>query len=459
MNHFKLVKSNPVKFTLGVVFLAALAACGGNTVVSTMAPTTSGLLVNNYVYGAVVTLDSNDDGVCSSTEPQVVTSLTGSYSFPGLGDHMVCSSGGYNVATQLPFTGILKAPTRSKVMTPLTTLVVASLPANTPSPTAAQIATATSNVETKLSLPAGSTALDPVASIATSPKIEQTNAAVQAMLSTASRSVAALAGVAAPTAASTSAQKATYEAAVNAVFSNAVKAVADTLKASNVNVDLTSAAASTANTTFVQNSIVAAVTEVKITVASNSGTNTLSAALNAAAPTAAATIANTSSVNAAATVAKNISTVVQSVAQTVVTSDLAATKAAMTAAALLAQSNTTIVSFVETIKAKAPELFVATATAAPTQMAALAEAILPSASVVANVATTVNAGTATTALTAAATAAQTVVVNATAITEIAAVVAAPPAAPVQVVLTTVTLPTVAPLPPPQTISLTGGAGV
>ena len=130
----------------------------------------SGKVINSYIYGAIVTLDSNDNGVCESTEPQVVSKLDGSYEFPGLGSHMVCSVGGYNTATNLPVVGEFKAPPGSTVVTPLSTLVMAKIGTTTGAPTAAQVAAAQSSLETQLSLPAGSLALDPVAAIATNPR-------------------------------------------------------------------------------------------------------------------------------------------------------------------------------------------------------------------------------------------------------------------------------------------------
>lgn len=424
---------------------ALLTACGGDVgspAIPTL-PTMSGMVVNSYVYGAVVTLDTNDDGVCQSTEPQVVSSLTGAYSFPGLGSHMVCSKGGYNTDTKLPMTGEFKAPVGATVMTALSTLLVAQLPVK---PTAAQVTAAQSKLESQLSLPAGSINLDPVASIATSPKIEQANAAIQVLLQTAARSVAAFASVAAPTATTSPADKAKYEAAVNAVYASAVKAVANAVDIAAAPIDLSDAAKSAQTATFVQ-------TVVQKTLVSVIATPAIVATLATVAPETAARITTVSADNAAAFVSSSISTLVQSVAQT------SGTRAAITAASLNANSNTAVVNVVEDVKTIAPTLFATGAPPAITQMAALAEAFLPKTSVVANSPVTVNTVTATTALTAVAAIVDTTLNVATTVTAVAAQVLTPPVAPVQVVLTTVTLPTVAPLPPPVTVvTVVTGAG-
>ncbi|WP_394756077.1 hypothetical protein [Rhodoferax sp.] len=417
-----------------------------------MAPTTEGVIVNSYIYGAVVTLDANDDGVCGSTEPKVVSSMTGAFSFPGLGDHMVCSIGGYNTATNLPMMGELRAAAGSPVITPLTTLMVSQLP---PHPTSADIATAQGNIEKQLSLPAGSLSLDPVTAIASNPKIEQTNAAVQAMLATASESVAAFAGIAKPTDASTATQKADYQSAVNLVFSNAAKAVATSLAAAPAPVDLTDSSKSAATTTFVGNVVQSTITAVNTAAAATGGTNATATLLKAAAPAAAATLAKTSPVNAAAFVAASISASVQSVAQIAPSTDAAANKAAIAASETKAQSNTSIVNLVASVQINAPTLFAASATAAPAEMATLSQVLLPSASVVANTVYTAPTSAVNDALTTVVAAAKVTSITTASITALQAAVVATPAAPTQVDLTKVVLPTTPALPAPQVLT---GAG-
>lgn len=62
---------------MSVLAAATLVACGG----SSPAPMTlSGNVVDGYIQGATVCLDSNGDGVCAASEPSAVTGADGSYS-------------------------------------------------------------------------------------------------------------------------------------------------------------------------------------------------------------------------------------------------------------------------------------------------------------------------------------------------------------------------------------------
>ncbi len=453
MNACKKNNGAHARFVLSLVFAATLAACGGGGTEVVVAPTMAGKVINSYIYGAVVTLDSNDNGVCESSEPQVVSKIDGSYEFPGLGKHMVCSSGGYNTATNLPVVGEFKAPPGATVVTPLSTLVMARVGSTTGAPTDAQVAAAQASLETQLSLPAGSLAQDPVAAIASNPKIEQTNAAVEVMLQTVASSVSAFAGVTAPAATASATEKANYTAAVNAVFANAVKAVTSTLASATVNLNLTSAAGSANTDSFVQNAVATTVDNVKTAVAVGGGSNATASALNNASTGAAAAISNTSSTNAAAFVAQNVSTVVQSVAQVTLTTDAAANKLAIGAAATTAQRNVVIANSVEAVVAAAPTLFASSATSASTQVAALAQTVLPSASATSNAAYTSTPATVATALTTAATSASVTVNVSAAAAAVSSDVATPPAAPVPVTnLSNIPLPVVPKLPDPVVVT-------
>lgn len=462
MKYFSILKSTPLKFTVSAIFAAAVVACGGGSSSSpsvSYLPNSEGKVVNDYIYAAIATLDLNDDGVCGNGEPQVTTDRTGQYVFPGLGLHTVCVTGGYNVATQQPFVGELKAPPGFSVATPLTTLMTTQLPAK---PTPAQIEATQAKIAGQLGLSATDISKDPVASIATNPKIEQTNAAIQVMLQTAAKSVAAFAGVSTPATTASAADKVNYKAALDAIYTKAVEAVASTLLTSTTAIDLTSKANDTTNTSFVQAALKKTIEEVKTSVSSS--TSTVAAALSSVSTTAIASIGNTSSTNAAAAVANNVAAVVQSVAQVAVTSDPDATRAALVAAATVAQSNTTIANAVEALKTAAPQLLVASAKDASAEIAAVAEIILPKASAVNNTAVVLDQAAVTTVtskLQEAAKATGTTLTNVTSIVEkIVAVVEVPPPAPEKINLETVVVPVVKPLPAPvpneQTI--TGGAG-
>lgn len=186
---------------LGATMALVLTACGGGGDAGTApapATDTSGQVVNSYITGATVTLDLNDDGICDTSEPQVATDATGHYSFSGKGAHLVCATGGTNTVTGLPFVGVLKAPAKATVVTPLTTLVVAQVVSALPAPAFGKaapldptaVATAQTAIMTQLGLPSSAPILttDPVAlmtkagATAADAKLEQVNASVQVLL-------------------------------------------------------------------------------------------------------------------------------------------------------------------------------------------------------------------------------------------------------------------------------------
>lgn len=426
--------------------ISGLAACGGGggSAVTTL-PDSKGVVVSSYIAKAVVTLDINDDGICQATEPKVVSDLQGRYTFPGLGLHMVCSDGGYNTSTNLPVVGQQKAPAGAEVVTALSTLVVA-LAQSTPgqAPTAAAVAEAQTKLETQLGLPTGSISQDPMAVVATQPKIEQINSSVQVLLQTVADSVSTFAGVQAPGTGASEADKTKYATAVNAVFANAAASVAATLTApSAAPVDLTTTSAANA-AAFVQKAVETTVVKVQSQPAAVT-------ALQAAAPAAAAAnITTLSPTNAAAFVASNVAAVVQSVAQS------NGTAAAIAAAETQAQKNVTIVNAVKSVVTTAPALFVATGGVAPvsssTTIAALAQTVLPSSSAVANQAVTVNTTTLSSSLAAAATATGATVNTAAVSTAIATAVSNPPAPPAAVDIVAAPTPVVPPLPAPIVVT-------
>ena len=418
---------------------ALMVACGGGsssappaTTQQIQAPTMQGAIVNSYIAKAVVTLDFNDDGVCGATEPKVVSGDKGEYAFPGLGDHAVCSSGGVNTATGLSFVGELKGPKGGGPITPLTTLVVAVL-GNNPNQTLEQIAATKSRIETQLGLPAGSINLDPVAALATNPKLEQTNAAIQVMMRTITNSVIALAGVDA---------RSNTPAIQNQVFTDAARAIARTLATpGSPIVDLTSAASSDGISNFVRLSVIQTVVNVKAALTSSE--------LKAE---AFATLETLSPENAAAFATSNISTLVQNTAQATPTA------AGIAAAQLKSLSSTTLVNAIETIASTAPALFSTANTATTAQVAALAAIVSPSASVVASSPVIIT----NTALLSAAVDAATspnIPVNLVAVTQILRdAIDSPPPGPAVLSVASFPAPVVAPLPPPivTTRPVTGG---
>ncbi len=99
---------------------ALLSACGGGDASAPYASTaTIGYAVDGYIEGASVTCD--ESGVV------VPTDSSGFFRFPDGCSSAVTLTGGTNVDTTLPFTGTLKAPAGSKMVTPLTTLLVGGM--------------------------------------------------------------------------------------------------------------------------------------------------------------------------------------------------------------------------------------------------------------------------------------------------------------------------------------------
>ena len=120
-----------------------LAGCGG----SSSGPTPSGKAVDGYLSGATVTCDANGNGAADTGENNTTTNSTGDFSLPcGAG---LVLTGGTNIDTGLPFEGRLRAPSGSRVITPLTTLVSLGL--------------SNAKLATMLGLPAGTdvTQVDP----------------------------------------------------------------------------------------------------------------------------------------------------------------------------------------------------------------------------------------------------------------------------------------------------------
>ena len=122
-----------VRWSLSIFPLAAalLVGCGGGgggtPVVVPTPKSTSGKALDGYIQNAKAILDENDNGVCETTEATVLTSATGSYSFPGKGEHLVCivaTADSVDVGTGKAFTGQLLTAPGATVATPLTTLVM-----------------------------------------------------------------------------------------------------------------------------------------------------------------------------------------------------------------------------------------------------------------------------------------------------------------------------------------------
>ena len=125
---------------------ALLVACGGGGADSSpppalVVPASSGLAVDGYLSGASALCDTNGNGNADAGETSVTTDATGKFSFTAGCTSGIVVRGGVSVDTGVLFTGVLKAPAGSSVVTPLTTLLVAGL--------------TQSQIKTTLGLPSG----------------------------------------------------------------------------------------------------------------------------------------------------------------------------------------------------------------------------------------------------------------------------------------------------------------
>ena len=100
----------------------------------------TGSVIEGYIAGATVFADTNGNGELDSGEAFTTTNANGQFTLTG-GSGPLVMFGGTDVSTGLPFTGVLKAPEGSTVVTPLTTLV-AELAATSGNVQAAQDAVA-----------------------------------------------------------------------------------------------------------------------------------------------------------------------------------------------------------------------------------------------------------------------------------------------------------------------------
>lgn len=87
-----------------------------------------GVVVDGYLSGATVFMDSNGDGALSPGEWRTSTDASGNYLLPSnIGGSKLIALGGTDIMTGKPFQGVLTAPVGATVVTPLTTLAQALL--------------------------------------------------------------------------------------------------------------------------------------------------------------------------------------------------------------------------------------------------------------------------------------------------------------------------------------------
>ncbi|MEZ0054835.1 VCBS repeat-containing protein [Bradyrhizobium elkanii] len=140
----------------------------------------SGQLIDGYIAGATVFADANNNGVFDAGEVSTTTNADGSFTLTG-GSGPLVSIGGTDVSTGLQFTGTLKAPEGSSVITPLTTLIASLVESTASSGTPLTAAEAAVAVKTafNIDLSIDLTTFDPV------PLAAQSDATATAVLSAA----------------------------------------------------------------------------------------------------------------------------------------------------------------------------------------------------------------------------------------------------------------------------------
>ena len=117
------MKSFPLSACALTTALLVSACGGGSSSPPATASSSSGFAVDGSLSAATVLCDANSNGSANTGEATVSTDSSGFFKFtPACGAALVVM-GGTNVDTGLPFTGKLKAPTGSTVVSPLTTLL------------------------------------------------------------------------------------------------------------------------------------------------------------------------------------------------------------------------------------------------------------------------------------------------------------------------------------------------
>jgi Ca2+-binding RTX toxin-like protein len=123
-----------------------------------------GVAADGYISGATVFKDANGDGMLTAGEVSTTTDANGNFRLVG-GTGQLVLFGGTDISTGSAFSGFMRAPSGSTVVTPLTTLVAAVLAAG-----ATSVAAANEAVLSALGLPAGVNLanLDPIAATVSS---------------------------------------------------------------------------------------------------------------------------------------------------------------------------------------------------------------------------------------------------------------------------------------------------
>lgn len=97
---------------------------------ATQIPTINGKIIDGYIAGATVFVDTNKNGQLDAGEASTQSDAQGNFTLPQGLSGPVVAVGGRDISTNLNFTGVLKAPAGSTAVTPLTTLVTELMATN-----------------------------------------------------------------------------------------------------------------------------------------------------------------------------------------------------------------------------------------------------------------------------------------------------------------------------------------
>jgi hypothetical protein len=119
------------RLSLSTCALAAgifVSACGGGGATAPgSTPSSFGWAVDGYLSGATVVCDSNGNGAQDAGETTTTTASDGLFRFTTACSSALIAFGGTNTDSGQPFTGVMRAPSGSSVVTPLTTLVAGGM--------------------------------------------------------------------------------------------------------------------------------------------------------------------------------------------------------------------------------------------------------------------------------------------------------------------------------------------
>ena len=121
------MKKYKIEILLSLAVSTILLGCGGSSSTAnspTTKTSTSGKVIDDYIKGATVCADVNDNGKADDgVENCVTTNDNGDFNFGRVMDDALVVTGGINIGTNQEFRGVFLAPAHSKVMNTLTTLI------------------------------------------------------------------------------------------------------------------------------------------------------------------------------------------------------------------------------------------------------------------------------------------------------------------------------------------------